>query len=156
MRASEEMVARHIGNNRVYRGVHRTTGTAHVARPVKRFQVDWTGEHANLPSSEALQQFFVAHPLLGVRDAADELSFVRSKRCHTSSNCSIKVYAQVYNHISVFGGEMRVRINGNGDIVEARGHFVPNIAVDTHPTISAHDAANFGHAFVAKSGYAHY
>ena len=77
--------------------------------------------------------------LLGVSNADQEL--VSSSAVVDALGATHITYRQVYNGVPVFGGLVKAHVDKAGDLTAVNGVFVPEIALDTTPKLSAAQAA---------------
>jgi Zn-dependent metalloprotease len=113
-------------------------------------QVPTGSLHLKGSSSEArARDFFVRYgDLLGIADAERDLEPMKSTvdrlgMTHLS-------YRQVYEGVPVFGAELRAHFDRSGELAAVNGSFVPNLALDSSPTLPLVDAIAAASAVVAK------
>ncbi|MFN8634516.1 MAG: M4 family metallopeptidase [Chloroflexota bacterium] len=129
---------------------HRETGMVRFigtdpGQPIKRA----AGLSASASSVDAARGFMATYgPLFGVKDQSRELTVKREKAA--DGGRSIVRFAQQYNGIPVFAGEVIVHLDKAQNVQVATGELLPNITVDTTPTISKGDAQRLAAGVVAK------
>jgi len=74
----------------------------------------------------------------GLQNTKEELSFLK-EQTDTIGMSHVR-YNQRYQGVPVFGGQLIVHVDTSAAVQSANGHIVPNIAVDTQPTIFRTDA----------------
>lgn len=102
------------------------------------------------PDVQAAAFFRQYGQVFGVSDAASELRLVRQNT--DTIGATLLVYAQVYQGLPVFGGELRVHFAPAGWLRVVNGYFVPEITVNAMPTVSAATANAVATAQVDKAG----
>ncbi len=102
------------------------------------------------PEAQAAVFFDQYGQVFGVTDAASELSLVRQTTDATGA--TLLVYAQVYQGLPVFAGELRVHFAPAGWLRVVNGYFVPGITVGAAPAVSAAAADATAVAHVGKAG----
>jgi len=93
-------------------------------------------------SSQAVSQFFKDYGSnFGISNFSRDLKFIEVQ----ADDIGIQhfKYDQIYQGIPVFGAQMSVHLNDDFSINSAGGSFLPNISVDTKPTISKIQAETF-------------
>lgn len=85
----------------------------------------------------------------GIRDPGSELLLLASGI--DSLGMKHLTYRQVYQGVDVFAGLLRVHLDGGNDVTAVNGVFVPEVAVDTTPTLAAAAAADIAIAAVAAA-----
>jgi Zn-dependent metalloprotease len=78
-------------------------------------------------------------PEFGIKDAARELTEIRSNR--PGDGRVTARYQQEYQGIPVMGGELIVNTNDNGDLYSMNGEVSPNLSLQTQPKIDSAQAA---------------
>lgn len=53
------------------------------------------------------------------------------------------IYSQLYDALPVFGAELRAHFNSAGAITVVNGAVIPNIQIDSTPSLTADQAAQF-------------
>ncbi|MFN8634519.1 MAG: M4 family metallopeptidase [Chloroflexota bacterium] len=125
-------------------GKVRFIGANTPGQPVARARVP-----ASAPPEAAARAFMTAYgPLFGVKDQARELGVKRQKA--DSGGRSIVRFAQQYNGIPVFAGEVVVHLDKAQNVQVATGELLPDIAVSTTPSISKSQARGSAVAVVAR------
>jgi len=76
--------------------------------------------------------------LFGLRNQADELRLLFSKPAEGGRN--VVRFQQAYQGVPVFGAELNMQLNANYNVILVNGGLVPNIDLNTSPTISAKTA----------------
>jgi Zn-dependent metalloprotease len=84
--------------------------------------------------------------LFGVRDAGAELRLAQVQ-IDQAGNTHVS-YDQVYQGVPVFAGVLRVHMDAAGKITAVNGLFIPELAVNTTPHLSAEQAALTAQAVV--------
>jgi Zn-dependent metalloprotease len=111
--------------------INAATGTARFVRLAPSSSTQAKATPAAATGEQAAAAFFRDYGgLFGVRNAASELSLVRS--FSDKLGAQHVVYSQVYNSVPVFGAEVRVHSRG-GSVNAASGVFVPDLALQTTP-----------------------
>lgn len=77
--------------------------------------------------------------LFGVQDPASELQLLADFTDNQGNRHS--VYQQVYKGVPVFAGILQAHMNANNALTAMNGVFVPNVDVNTAPSLSADQAA---------------
>ncbi|MEI9477004.1 MAG: M4 family metallopeptidase, partial [Deltaproteobacteria bacterium] len=89
---------------------------------------------ANPTSEEAARGFLSKYgSLFGLTDHARELRVMHTKK--TDRGRSFVRFQQSHSGIPVLGGELIVQVSSSNNIVSAQGKILPDIGVDTSPTI---------------------
>jgi Zn-dependent metalloprotease len=86
--------------------------------------------------------------LLGVQDATQDLELVRSDS--DQMGMTHLVFRQSHADVPVFGAELRVHLDPGGEIVTVNGTLVPDLTLDTSPTISWDLAESRARTLLAK------
>src|SRR5208337_2270656 len=86
--------------------------------------------------------------LFGLIDQARDLSMMHTKSGEQGR--SFVRFQQVHSGIPVLGGELIVQTNASNDIVSAHGKVLPEVSVDTTPTIGADVAIEKALALMLK------
>jgi Zn-dependent metalloprotease len=60
------------------------------------------------------------------------------------------VYRQTFGGVAVFGAQLRVHFDSSGELVTVNGTLVPDLALDTDPTISSETAESTARTLIAK------
>ncbi|MCB0208361.1 MAG: M4 family metallopeptidase [Anaerolineae bacterium] len=88
---------------------------------------------------EAAEGFFKTYgKLFGLKNFNRELSLMKSRTL--SDGRSFVRYQQVYEGVPVLGGELIVQSDRGQNIISANGEILPDIDLDTNPTISSSTA----------------
>lgn len=103
---------------------------------------------ANL-QARAVSFFTQYGELFGIRDVRGELT-ARTERRDLAGGLHIP-FAQTYRGLPVFGGQLIVHFDRTGRFVAANGAFVPDIAVDVQPALTAEQAGQAALAVVAAA-----
>jgi len=88
--------------------------------------------------------------LFGVQNAGAELALAKTQTDYLGT--THMSYDQVYQGVPVFAGVLRVHLNAQGLITAANGTFIPDIALNTTPSLSAAEAAGIAVAEVHRPG----
>lgn len=86
------------------------------------------------PEANAEDFFRINGGLFGIRNPSKELKFQKTDT--DNLGMSHLTYQQQYQGVEVFGGTLKAHFNQEGDITAVNGTFVPNINVNTTPSIS--------------------
>jgi Zn-dependent metalloprotease len=86
--------------------------------------------------------------IFGIQDVNTELNLVDTRT--DSLGTTHLIYKQVYNGVPVFAGWVQVHFNANNQITAVNGTFVPNIRLNTQPSISGERAAQIAVGAVAS------
>ncbi len=89
--------------------------------------------------------------IFGIRDANAELTLVETKTDELGA--THLSYVQDYQGVPVFAGTMRVHFDANGLMTAGNGAFVPDIAINATPTLSADEANAIAEATVNGPAY---
>ncbi|HEY5907300.1 MAG TPA: hypothetical protein VIZ31_04610, partial [Vicinamibacteria bacterium] len=156
--AVARLVADSAGKARV--SLHEATGAARFVRVAPGASLGTAsakaraGKGERAPGIEAQRnrsaQFFESYgSVFGVSNAATEL---RERRIAKDRRGGTHIaYEQVYEGLSVFGGELRSHFDAAGELVAVNGTFVPDLLVDPKPSRTAEDAGGTAIARVEKS-----
>ncbi len=94
---------------------------------------------AGATAEEAARAFLDSYgSLFGLRDPAQELTVMRNKE--RDGGRSFVRFQQTYHGIPVVGGELIVQVNTQRDVISVNGEILPDLVLDTTPTISAETA----------------
>jgi len=97
--------------------------------------------------------FFSEHgSLFGVQDASAELALAKTQTDYLGT--THMSYNQVYQGVPVFAGVLRLHFDSRGLITVANGTFIPDIALNSTPTLSAAEANGIAEAAVNSAGAA--
>ena len=97
--------------------------------------------------------FFGEHgALFGVQNAAVELALAKTQTDYLGT--TYMSYNQVYQGVPVFAGVLRLHFDAQGLITVANGMFIPDIALNSTPTLSAAEANGIAEAEVDGLGAA--
>ncbi|MFN0074041.1 MAG: M4 family metallopeptidase [Chloroflexota bacterium] len=88
-------------------------------------------------------------PLFGLRDQAQELKVKRDSI--VNGGRFVVRFTQVYREIPVFAGEVIVHLDANRNVQVATGELLPDISVDTQPTVSSGQAADTARAVTGRA-----
>ncbi len=128
-----------LGDGQV--SIAQSTGMARFVR-LNREQA---GQIARLPEAQgsleaqALSFFEAYGTMFGVQDARTELAPPRVKT--DQLGMTHLSYDQVFQGIPVFAGVLRVHFSSDGLITAVNGTFVPDISLNSTPSLGAGDAA---------------
>ncbi len=132
-------IAYHAGTGRV-----RFIGTspqAPMAPP--------TGLAANATGEQAARAFLSAYaPLFGLTDPAQELILMSSRE--QDQGRTFARFQQIYQSIPVLGGELIAQTNAKHGIISVNGEILPDLTLNTTPSIDAETARQTAIAQVAK------
>ncbi|HUV45370.1 MAG TPA: M4 family metallopeptidase, partial [Dehalococcoidales bacterium] len=94
---------------------------------------------ADASPEEAARGFLAEYGgLFGLSNQAEELEVMRSKTLDDGR--SFVRFQQVYEDVPVVGGELIVQVNPENDVISANGEVLPDISLDTSPTVDASSA----------------
>lgn len=116
----------------------KSTGVASMVRGQKGTDL-LVSVSAASPEAKSLAFFQQFGSLFGVRDATVEL--VLDKTLVDRQGMQHLTYRQVYAGLPVFGGVLHTHLDAQGRLSAVNGVFVPGIAIDVTPRISADEAA---------------
>ena len=102
------------------------------------------------PAAQAVAYLQANRGLFGITSAGEELALT-ANQVDTLGARHLS-YQQTYRGLPVFGAEMRVHFNKAGQITVINGLFVPQITVDTTPTVAADAAGQTALHSVKKDG----
>lgn len=88
--------------------------------------------------------------LFGVQDASAELVLAKTQTDYLGT--THMSYNQVYQGIPVFAGVLRVHFDAQGLVTVANGSFIPGIALNATPNLSAAEAGSVAEAEVNSPG----
>jgi Zn-dependent metalloprotease len=98
---------------------------------------------------EKASRFFTRYEeLLGIQDASHDLELVRSDS--DQMGMTHLVFHQSYGELPVFGAELRVHLDSEGEIVTVNGTLVPDLKLDSDPDISWDVAESRARTLLAK------
>ena len=150
-----------LANNLVQELQELTEGRARVSTHAKTGKVRFIGTELSHPipqpaalkasaSTEEAARGFLAEygRLFGLSNQAEELEVMRSKTLDDGR--SFVRFQQVYGDVPVVGGELIVQVNSEDDITSANGEILPDISLDTSPTVDASSAKRNALNAVAK------
>ncbi len=99
-------------------------------------------------NSQALSFLQAYGDAFGIRDLKQELQLIAVQKDHIGT---LRVnYQQVYQGVPVFAGALRVHFNAKGQLTAANGTFIPDIDLETTPSLSAADAEAIALAEVVR------
>lgn len=101
------------------------------------------------PETQATAFFREHGAAFGIRDANTELLLLQSRL--DALGMKHLTFQQLYQGVEVFGGILHVHFDAGNRITAVNGVFVPNIALNTTPNLSAAAAANIAIADVAAN-----
>jgi len=108
------------------------------------------GSLATVSPEEAARGFMsVFGSLFGLADPAQELILEREKIVERSR--SVVRFQQQYQNIPVFAGELIVQLDSANNILSVSGEVLPDITLNTTPTVDASFAQEVALGFVARS-----
>lgn len=126
--------------------IKRGTGVASFVRlPRTGAALALPGDTTEARAGAFFQQY---GSLFGLRETA-ELALARS--VNDAAGGTHLAYTQAYRGIPVFGADLHAHFDAAGRLTSANGTFVPDIAVDTQPSLSADRAAEIASAAVAAA-----
>lgn len=86
--------------------------------------------------------------IVGVRSQQTELALLKQER---SANADGFVrFQQVYRTIPIMAGELNVHINKQRNVTSVNGEILPNISINTTPTIDNETASTIARNYIAK------
>jgi len=140
-----------LPNNLVQELQELTEGRSRVSTHAKTGKVRFIGTELSHPipqpaalkasaSPEEAARGFLAEygRLFGLSNQAEELEVMRSKTLDDGR--SFVRFQQVYDDVPILGGELIVQVNSENDIISANGEVLPDISLDTSPTVGASSA----------------
>lgn len=154
--ASSQRLAAHalratcLGNGHATIDVHRETGRINFVgteadKPI-RLPVALPAE--GTPEAVARAYLSVCGSLFGLRDQASELTVMTSETDERGR--SFVRFQQVYQGVPILGGEIIVQANAKQHIVSVNGEVLPDIKINTTPTVDAATARQRALTKVAK------
>ena len=111
---------------------HATNTASFVTAPPG--EVLFKSDPKKSPEANASDFFRINGGLFGIHDPSKELNFQKTDT--DNLGMSHLTYQQQYQGVEVFGGTLKAHFNQQGDITAVNGTFVPNIQVNTTPSIS--------------------
>ncbi|MEO7912359.1 MAG: M4 family metallopeptidase, partial [Roseiflexaceae bacterium] len=104
-------------------------------------RLPYTPSAAEQGNPEAIARGFLDQnrTLFGLKSAADELRLLRIEPDAQLHYAHVRL-DQIYHGIPVFGKQLIVHIDPQGQVVSVNGHFVPGIDLPTQPSIGAEQA----------------
>ena len=87
-------------------------------------------------------------PLFGLEDPYRDLQVMRLQQA--DGGRSFVRFRQTYQGIPVVGGELIVQVVGSGDVASASGEVLPDLALDTTPTVDAETARHLALELVRR------
>jgi Zn-dependent metalloprotease len=100
------------------------------------------------PKAKADRFLALYGDLLGLPATSRELELVSANEDRIGM--THLTYRQTFGGIAVFGAQLRVHFDSNGELVTINGTLVPDLALDTDPTISRDAAESTARALLAK------
>jgi Zn-dependent metalloprotease len=91
--------------------------------------------------ANALAFFKISSAMFGIHDPSTELKFQKVET--DNLGMSHLSFQQQYQGVDVFAATLKAHFNQAGDITVVNGTFVPNIHVNTTPSISSTQAQSF-------------
>jgi len=80
----------------------------------------------------------ICGPLFGLSSQAEELQLKRQNQLEDGR--SVLHFQQTYKNIPVFAGELNLQLNTANDVIMVMGEILPNIGLNTSPSVSVDDA----------------
>jgi len=128
-----------------------TGGKARISTHAKTGKVRFIGTELSHPIPQPAIFKAIASPegaargflstygsLFGLTDQARELTVMRSKT--VDDGRSFVRFQQVHDDVPVVGGELIVQVDSAGNTISANGEVLPDISLDTTPTVAASSA----------------
>jgi Zn-dependent metalloprotease len=126
--------------------IHPATG---VARFVRLEPASWQPPAPATGATAQAQAFLHEYGLLfGVQDPEQELHLIDAFT--DAIGMRHLIYQQQYHGVPVFAGELRLHFNARGELLATNGVFVPDLALDTTPQISAQTARAHALLYIAQ------
>jgi Zn-dependent metalloprotease len=127
-----------VGSSNIARhdqtGVLSFVGTTANA-PIKQLSVM---DGASSPEQAARAYLSACGSLFGLADQSSELQM--KKLSQTEDERHVLRFQQTYQGVPVFAGELHMQLTRNHDVILVNGEVLPDIKVDTAPTVSADSA----------------
>jgi Zn-dependent metalloprotease len=139
-----------LTGSKVRMGTHALTGKVRFigvdpSNPIRQP----AGLSAKPTPEEAARGFLSTYgTLFGLIDQARELSVMHTKSGEQGR--SFVRFQQVHSGIPVVGGELIVQVNSSNNIVSANGKVLPDVSVNTTPSISADVAVEVALELILK------
>ncbi len=124
--------------------IHHATGVAHLVRLEPGALIS-AGRTAKARRADFLQRFGLA---FGISDPERELDQIAQRQDRFGE--THEWYRQLYRGVPVFGAEIRVHFDADGEPRSVNGVFVPDIDVDPQPVLSPEHARLLAVAAVSK------
>jgi Zn-dependent metalloprotease len=124
--------------------LHHATGVAHLVR-LEPGALTGTGPTTKSRRTEFFQRY---GPVFGVTDPERELDRIARRQNRLGE--THEWYRQLYRGIPVFGAEIRVHFDSEGELRSVNGVFVPGIDIDPHPLLTPEQARRVAIAAVSK------
>jgi cysteine-rich repeat protein len=124
--------------------LHPATGAVRFVR----FGSDAALDTAGTPVERATSFLRRHGGAFGIRSVDEELELVRSFR--DGHGLAHVDYRQLYRGVPVFGGELRAHFRPDGTMLAINGVFVPQIALETTPALSAAEGGRRARAEIAR------
>ncbi|MCL4396206.1 MAG: M4 family metallopeptidase, partial [Chloroflexi bacterium] len=103
---------------------------------------------ADTPESVARSYLSVCGPLFGVQDESRELNV--SRETTAEGGRTVLRFQQVSEGVPVIGGELNVQLDSAKNVTALAGELLPDLALDTHPTVQSAAARQVALQSVAK------
>lgn len=103
----------------------------------------------NTSVDDAARQFLAAYgSAFGLKDQAQELAVISSNS--TEDGRAVVRFQQISNGIPVVGGELVVQMDSNKAVLSVGGEVLPDLALETTPSLDAETARQYAIATVAS------
>ena len=100
-----------------------------------------SGMAANAPAETAARGYMAKYgKLFGIEDQKSDLRTEETKRAYEGKGRSVVSFRQVYKGVPVIAGELNVEVDGDNDLLIANGEALPEISLDTEPSVRAEEA----------------
>lgn len=119
---------------------NKGNGVATFMRVPQNANLDLTTVNSDSAPTEIAAAFLNRYgEIFGIRDASTELTL--SNTSVDRLGMSHLTYAQSYQGVPVFAGELKAHIDPTGSVRTVNGDFVPDINVDVNPTRTLDEAS---------------
>ena len=101
-------------------------------------------------SDEQIARDFLGNygQIMGVRSQQTELALIKQE--HIADADGFVRFQQMYRTIPIMAGELNVHINKQRNVTSVNGEILPNITLDTTPTIDSDAASTIALNYIAK------
>jgi bacillolysin len=104
---------------------------------------------ANASDEQVARAFLGTYgQIVGVRSQQTELTLLKQER--TANADGFVRFQQVYRTIPVMGGELNVHVNQQRNVTSVNGEILPNITLNTTPSIDSDNASTIARNYIAK------